>query len=177
MVLAGDGPMRPIVESEIGRLGLESRVRITGWLSNEAVRQEILAARALILPSFAEGLPVVLMEALALGRPVVSTYLAGIPELVEDGVNGWLIPAGSVDALAAALVRALETPAEQLAQMGRAGAARVRAAHNAGLEASKLAALFRAVLAEPSMSIEDTARPDRALTARKAFTPTSEVSA
>src|SRR5262249_54058823 len=70
MVLAGDGPMRKEIEQRIGELNLSGRVRITGWLSNDAVRQELLAARVLVLPSFAEGLPVVLMEALALGRPV-----------------------------------------------------------------------------------------------------------
>jgi glycosyltransferase involved in cell wall biosynthesis len=104
-----------------------------------------MRTRALVLPSFAEGLPVVLMEALALHRPVVSTYVAGIPELVEDGGNGWLVPAGSVDALAAALFRVLEAAPERLAEMGRAGAARVAAAHNASREAAKLAALFRKV--------------------------------
>ena len=58
-------------------------MRITGWISRTSVREEILAARALVLPSFAEGLPVVLMEAMALRRPVLSTYVAGIPELVN----------------------------------------------------------------------------------------------
>ena len=57
-------------------------------------------ARALVLPSFAEGLPVVIMEAMALRRPVISTYVAGIPELVRPGENGWLVPAGDVEALA-----------------------------------------------------------------------------
>ena len=64
------------------------------------MRDEILAARALVLPSFAEGLPVVIMEAMALRRPVITTYVAGIPELVRDGENGWLVPAGDVEALA-----------------------------------------------------------------------------
>src|SRR5262249_36012905 len=112
-------------------------------LSNEAVRKELLEARALVLPSFAEGLPVVLMEALALGRPVVTTYVAGIPELVENGVCGWLIPAGSVSALAAALRRVLETPTPRLEEMGRAGAARAATMHDASREAAKLAALFQ----------------------------------
>ena len=59
MALAGDGPLRPVLESEIRRLGLERRVRITGWLSNEAIRREIVQARVVVLPSFAENLPVV----------------------------------------------------------------------------------------------------------------------
>src|SRR5439155_25631775 len=103
LILAGDGPLRPVIEAEARQLGLAGRVRITGWLDGAAVRREIEAARGLVLPSFAEGLPVVLMEALALGRPVVTTYVAGIPELVRDGAHGWLVPAGSVDDLAAAL--------------------------------------------------------------------------
>ncbi|NOT31795.1 MAG: glycosyltransferase, partial [Planctomycetes bacterium] len=108
LVLAGDGELRAPIEAAIARHGLAQRVRITGWISNERVREEILAARALVLASFAEGLPVVLMEALALGRPVISTYVAGIPELVVPERSGWLVPAGDVDALARAMRAALE---------------------------------------------------------------------
>jgi len=142
-VLAGDGPMRAEVERRIGQLNLQKQVRITGWISNAQVKQELLDARVMILPSFAEGLPVVIMEALALGRPVVTTYVAGIPELVRDGVNGWLIPAGSVDGLAAALQGALAEPRERLAEMGRNGAARVEEIHDVRKEARKLAAFFK----------------------------------
>ncbi len=143
LVLAGDGPMRAVIEKRIDHLGLGTRVRITGWLSNDAVRREIVAARGFVLPSFAEGLPVVLMEALALGRPVVTTYVAGIPELVQDGVNGWLIPAGSVEALADALRRLLQTPTPELAKMGAAGAKSVAILHDATREAARLAGHFQ----------------------------------
>ncbi len=143
LVLVGDGPMRGEIEEQSRKLGIEKWVRITGWASEAQVRQEILAARAMVLPSFAEGLPVVLMEALALGRPVISTWVAGIPELVEQGVNGWLIPPGSVDALVNAMDEALSAPAEQLMEMGRAGALRVHQRHDARVEAGKLAELFR----------------------------------
>jgi len=143
MVLAGDGPLRPVVEGRVRDLGLEKAVRITGWLSNDEVRAELLSARVLLLPSFAEGLPVALMEALALGRPAISTYVAGIPELLQNGVSGWLIPAGSVEQLVTAIKQALETPAARLAEMGRAGAAAAAARHDAGKEAARLAALFR----------------------------------
>lgn len=138
LVLAGDGPMRPVIEAAIAGHQLRSRVRITGWLSNDAVRAEIAASRVVVLPSFAEGLPVVLMEALALGRPVVTTYVAGIPELVRDGETGWLVPAGDVTALTDALKEALTASVDRLAEMGRAGAAAVRAAHDALGEAAKL---------------------------------------
>jgi glycosyltransferase involved in cell wall biosynthesis len=103
--------MRRDVEAAIARHHLESSVWITGWIDGERVRREILAARLLVLPSFAEGLPVVIMEALALRRPVVTTYVAGIPELVRHGENGWLVPAGDVAALAGALDEAIsESP-------------------------------------------------------------------
>ena len=84
LVLAGDGELRAGIEASISHYRLQDKVRITGWISNDQVRKEILAARALVLPSFAEGLPVVLMEAMALRRPVISTYVAGIPELVHS---------------------------------------------------------------------------------------------
>jgi glycosyltransferase involved in cell wall biosynthesis len=144
LVLAGDGPMRGLIEAAINAHDLADRVRITGWLSNDAVRAEMAAARVVVLPSFAEGLPVVLMEALALGRPVVTTYIAGVPELVRDGVSGWLVSAGDAGALADALADALAATPDELADMGAAGAEVVRARHDAGREAAVLAALFRA---------------------------------
>ena len=103
LVLAGDGEMRKEIESLIQQHNLKSRIRITGWISSEQVKEEILAARGLVLPSFAEGLPVVIMEAMALRRPVLTTYVAGIPELVRPDEGGWLFPAGDVEALAAVL--------------------------------------------------------------------------
>lgn len=144
LVLAGDGPLRPQVEAAVARAGLEGRVRLAGWMGADAVREAILASRALVLPSFAEGLPVVVMEALALGRPVVTTAIAGTPELVEPGTTGWLVPAGSVEALVDALRAALDAEPSRLAAMGRAGAALVARLHDAAAEAAKLAALFRA---------------------------------
>ncbi len=143
LVLVGDGPMRGDIESRIAALGIRDRVRITGWASGETVQQELSAARAMVLPSFAEGLPVVIMEALAMERPVISTYVAGIPELVLPGQNGWLVPAGDVDTLVTAMREALETPVEELRKMGRAGRERVLARHNIKTEVAKLAELFR----------------------------------
>ncbi|OEC35032.1 Glycosyltransferase involved in cell wall bisynthesis [Pseudomonas cuatrocienegasensis] len=144
IVLAGDGEMRAEIEALIKRYGLQARVRITGWISSEQVRSEILAARALVLPSFAEGLPVVIMEAMALRRPVLTTYVAGIPELVCHGENGWLFPAGSVEALAVALADCLAQSAETLTRMGEAAYQRVLERHDIDTEAAKLAVLFEA---------------------------------
>lgn len=148
LVLAGDGEMRPDVEAAIRRHGLQDRVRITGWIGSAQVRSELLAARALVLPSFAEGLPVVLMEAMSLGRPVVTTGVAGIPELVRDGVDGWLVPAGDGAALGDALQACLQAPPERLQAMGQAARERVQARHAIDPQAARLKALFAQAVAE-----------------------------
>ena len=142
IVLVGDGPLRGAIERRIAELGVERHVRIAGWQGSAAVRAAVLGARAFVLPTFAEGLPVVLMEALALGRPVVTSWIAAIPELVEKGVNGWLTPPGSLDALVEALDEALTTPVERLSFMGRAGAARVAERHDPKRQAAQIAALI-----------------------------------
>ena len=143
LVLAGDGELRQEIDELIKRYELGSRVRITGWISGEQVRNEILAARALVLPSFAEGLPVVIMEAMALRRVVLTTYVAGIPELVRTGENGWLFPAGCVDELSSAMAACISTSIEELTIMGDAAYTRVLTRHSIDTEAAKLAVLIR----------------------------------
>lgn len=143
LVLAGDGELRAEIESEVRRRKLDARVRITGWISGKAVREELLASRAMVLPSLAEGLPVVIMEAMASRRPVLSTYIAGIAELVENGKTGWLFPSGSVDDMVGAMIECLETPVSRLDAMGEAGQRKVWERHSIDTEAAKLAELFR----------------------------------
>lgn len=138
LVLAGDGEMRPEIEARIAELGLEEAVEITGWIDADEVARRLADARALVLPSFAEGLPVVIMEAFALARPVLSTYIAGIPELVRPGENGWLIPAGSVEDLSVAIRELMDTPVDRLAEMGLAGQRAVRERHHIPTEVSRL---------------------------------------
>jgi glycosyltransferase involved in cell wall biosynthesis len=144
VVFAGDGELRGEIEAEVRRHSLGSRVRITGWIGAGQVRDEILSARALVLPSFAEGLPVVIMEAMALRRPVITTFVAGIPELVRHGEHGWLLPAGDVEALVQAMQDALACPADVLARMGQAARVRVLERHSVDVAAVRLAELFRA---------------------------------
>ncbi len=138
LALIGDGTLRPALEARIERLGLGDCVTLLGWRTGPEIRHELLRARGLVLPSFAEGLPVVIMEALALRRPVVSTSIAGIPELVQPGLCGWLVPAGDVDALASAMAELLDAPDEQLDAMGAAGRDRVARDHDVRIEAGKL---------------------------------------
>ncbi len=141
LVLVGDGELRSQVEDLILQFGLQDRITITGWANSQVVKQHIINSRAMVLPSFAEGLPVVIMEALALGRPVVSTYIAGIPELVDSDC-GWLVPSGSATALAQAMEQALQTSTAKLSQMGQVGAEKVALQHDVAIEAKKLATLF-----------------------------------
>jgi glycosyltransferase involved in cell wall biosynthesis len=148
LVLVGDGPLRGAIERRIEADRIGNRVSITGWLDGAGVREQLAASRVLVMPSFAEGLPVVLMEALALGRPVISTFVAGIPELVQPGVNGWLVPAGSVAALVAAMRDALQTPLDRLERMGRAGREAVRRQHDPRAEVARLAELLAAAIGD-----------------------------
>lgn len=143
VVLVGDGELRPELEDLIAKWKLEEFIEITGWASSSIVRKKILESRALVLPSFAEGLPVVIMEALALGRPVISTYVAGIPELLGHSTCGWLIPSGNVDALVEAMSKAIDAPISVLKDMGQLGAKQVNQQHNATVEARKLIPLFQ----------------------------------
>lgn len=142
LVLAGDGEMRGDVERKIAEEGLQDAVTITGWVSADRVRDELERARALVLPSFGEGLPVVIMEAMARQRPVLSTYIAGIPELVRDGQEGTLVPAGDVTALADAIVQLLALDEGRLAAIGSGARERVLARHSGMTEAGKLARVF-----------------------------------
>jgi colanic acid/amylovoran biosynthesis glycosyltransferase len=151
LVLVGDGELRAPLEALIARRGISDRVRITGWMSGADVRKELLAGRALVLPSFAEGLPMVIMEAFALGRTVLSSYVAGIPELVVPGESGWLVPAGSREALTDAIGALMLTPAPELDAMAARGQAAVRRSHYTPTETARLAQHFReAAGARPS---------------------------
>ncbi len=144
LVLAGDGPKRAEIERLIALHGLEDRIRITGTLGRCAVRDEILAARALISPSFDESLPVGIVDAMALRRPVLATYVAGVPELVRHGENGWLFAAGSVDEATQALRLCLQATVDELQRMGDAAFERINRRHGSDSEAEKLEALFLA---------------------------------
>jgi glycosyltransferase involved in cell wall biosynthesis len=155
MRIAGDGPLREEIARRLSRTGLEEHVQLLGWCSGEQVRHELEHARGLVLPSFAEGLPVVLMEALGSGRPVVSTFVAGIPELVKNGDNGWLVPSGDAAELAGAVRELLETPVARLEAMGERGAKCVAEMHDAGASAAELGRLIRMSLSRAEEGASD----------------------
>lgn len=145
VALVGDGEMRPALEAAARRLDVLDRMEFLGWRSPDEVRAEIARAVAFVLPSYAEGLPVSIMEAMSLSCPVVSTYVAGIPELIEPGKTGWLAPAGDADALAKAMAAALDLPPDRRATMGAAARARIEQDHDIDAIARELAALFRSM--------------------------------
>lgn len=141
LTLVGDGPERGALEARARDMGLAGHVDFVGYKAQVEVAMLLREATALVLPSFAEGLPVVLMEALAARVPVVATRIAGVAELVEDGVSGLLVPPGDAGALRAALAEVLGDPALR-ARMGAAGRARVMAEFDSAREAGWLAALI-----------------------------------
>ena len=139
--LVGDGPMRDGLEAAARERGIADRVEFTGNASAEQIRGHLRACRGFVLPSFAEGLPVVIMEALAMRRPVLSTYVAGIPELVDPGC-GYLVPAGDVEELTDAMEALLREPPERIERMGAEGRRRVQERHDADAIAVGLRRLF-----------------------------------
>ena len=148
LILIGDGEKRPAIERAIAAHGLEDTVTLAGWRKNDDVRAALRDARALVLPSLAEGLPIVIMESLALGRPVLSTKINGIPELVDDSC-GWLVEPGDVRALAVGLDAVLSADRDSLTRMGRSGHARVAARHNQDVSAAQLRDLFGQAIGVP----------------------------
>ena len=146
--LIGDGPLRKEIEAAIASNGLDDFIELTGPATPDEVKTALSQSSVFVLPSYAEGLPVVIMEAFAQETPVITTYVAGIPELVEHGVNGWLTPASDADALAAAMAAALDTPTERLREMGQLGRERVAEQHAIDVEAAKLKTSFAVVLGE-----------------------------
>ena len=136
LTLVGDGPLRAGLEAQVKRLNVP--VTFAGWQDESGVRAALASAHALIVPSFAEGLPVVVMEAMAAGRPIIATAIAGIPELVTPDV-GWLVPAGDAGALAHA-IRGMGS--RDISAMGYAARQRVFARHDIDREAEKLTTLF-----------------------------------
>ena len=143
LTIVGDGPDRAWLEARAAELGIGAQVVFTGYRSQAEVADALTETDVFVLPSFAEGVPVVLMEAMAARVPVVATRVAGVAELVEDGVSGHLVPPGDAETLTGALRRIMGDEALRRA-MGAAGRARVLEAFDARREASRLAGLFAA---------------------------------
>ena len=142
LTIVGDGPDRQTLESQAAKLGIASHLKFVGYQSQDAVCQFLQDCEVFVLPSFAEGLPVVLMEAMATGVPVVTTSIAAISELVEDGISGFLIPPGAVEPLAKGLDELLQNPALRQS-FGKAGRLKVEREFNLHQEVRSLKQIFK----------------------------------
>jgi colanic acid/amylovoran biosynthesis glycosyltransferase len=153
LTLIGDGEMRAEIEAEIARQGLTECISLIGWVDEARVTAELAASHGLVMPSFAEGLPMVVMEAMAAARPIIATYIAGTPELVQPGQTGWLVPAGDVTALAEAVAALHDAPLATLNKMGQTARTRVFERHDVAHEAGKLAQHMQTAQAPRSTSL------------------------
>jgi len=140
--LVGDGPGERALRAQVKELGLDDRVHLAGRLPEQGALEEIAAADVFVLSSFMEGLPVVLMEALALGVPVVAPTVAGIPELVEAGESGLLFSPGDWHGLAVRLERLLIDPSLR-DRLAAEGGRRVEAAFDIERAIEPLLARYR----------------------------------
>lgn len=141
--LVGDGPAMASFREMAAATGVSDRIRFLGYRTQDEVADHLEEADVLVLPSFAEGVPVVLMEAMASRIPVIASRVAGVAELVEDGASGFVLPPGDDQALAAALRTLFDAP-ERGRDMGRAGRRKVEAEFDIRTEAAGLARLFAA---------------------------------
>jgi colanic acid/amylovoran biosynthesis glycosyltransferase len=146
VMLAGEGAARPAFECLAKHLGIASRISFPGAVGQDDIRALYAGASVFCLPSFAEGVPGVLMEAMAMETPVIATRIAGIPELIDDGHTGLLVRPGRADLLADALERLL-TDSALCHELGSAARAKVIREFNSESSADELYALFQRQLA------------------------------
>ena len=143
MLVVGDGPEAGSLKAQTRALGIEARVRFCGHQS--AIRDYLEALDLLVLPSRSEGLPNVVLEAMCVGVPVLATDVGGVREIIEDGMNGWIVPPGDAEALESAIVRTLSDPARrrEIAQRGRAS---LSPKFSASLRAARFLEVYEDVL-------------------------------
>jgi len=140
--LIGGGEDEAQIRAAVAAHGVEDHVVLHGWGTGAYVREQLLSGRAMLLPSYAEGLPIGIMEAFAIGRPVLSTTIAGIPELL-DASCGWIFAPGDEAAIAEALRGIMRASPEERAALGAEGRRRVEERHDLHKSARTLLAMFR----------------------------------
>ncbi|MAF64000.1 MAG: colanic acid biosynthesis glycosyltransferase WcaL [Blastomonas sp.] len=138
LTFAGDGELRSDMESFISQHQLGQHVTITGWVDSKTIRELLTSASLMVLPSFAEGLPVAIMEALALKVPVLTTHINGIPELIEDGESGLLIVPGCKNAISDGIKRFSKLSHNEVSKLTNEGFRRVKLEHSSAKESEKV---------------------------------------
>jgi colanic acid/amylovoran biosynthesis glycosyltransferase len=164
LTLVGEGPQRAVLEQLIAHRGLAGLIRLAGACNHDGVVHYYESCDAFVLSSFLEGLPVVLMEAMAMELPCVATWITGIPEIIEKDQEGLLVPPASPGAIAGAVERLMDDP-EEAQRLGAAARRKVLSKYHLERNAARLAEEFRVRLAtergvDPGASrIESTSRP------------------
>ena len=155
LVYAGTG--RSVAETRelAAQLKLGDRAVFTGWLESERKHSVLAGATLFVLPSYVEGMPMALLEAMSWGLPVIATPVGGVPEIVTEGVDGLLVPAGDVEALAAAIRRLMSDPPLR-ERLGRAARETVAARFSLDSAVERLMGIYRRFGIEPR-----AARPKR----------------
>lgn len=156
LTVVGDGPDHAMLEAQAQSLGIASQVSFVGAQPPDSVRSYLQSADVFVMSSFAEGVPVVLMEAMMSGLPVVATQIAGVSELVEDGVNGFLVPPSDVEALGDR-IQTLLGDAALRQRLGERGKLKVSQAFNIYQEAKKLYQLIASAITEQERNSQATA--------------------
>lgn len=149
--VVGQGQLRESLEATVRRLGLGKRVRFLGLRTD--IPALLAAADALVLSSAWEGMPNVVMEAMAAGKPVVATRVGGVPELIVDGKNGFMVPPKDPEALAGAMLRLMDLPEETRELMGQAGRKHVVAQYSLDRVVEQWEALFRELLERKGVKV------------------------
>jgi len=144
--LVGDGPDRRHLESVIASLGLEGQVTLEGNCNQDRVQAFYRETDLFALASSAEGVPVVLMEAMAMEVPCVATRITGIPELIRHGIEGWLVPPADEEQLAGAIAKLMDDPGLRR-KLGRSARIRVQEEYDLERNAGRLAEIYRRRLA------------------------------
>lgn len=157
--LVGDGPLRQSLEHEARERGIESHVSFEGWLGEDEVRRVLAGSDVFALASFAEGVPVVLMEAMAMEIPCVATFVNGVPELIRHERDGLLVAPSDADALARAIARLMDD-AELRRRLGAAGRRRVMEQYDLASNTGRLAEIFRRRLAGATAGTQTAAAGD-----------------
>lgn len=164
LTVVGDGPAKAALEAQAAALGVYDAITFTGFRAQAEVAAMMAKANILVLPSFAEGVPVVLMEAMASHVPVIASQVGGVPELVQDGVSGFVTPAGDLETLISRLDMLLTDP-DLCRRMGAAGRKKVEAAYDVDREAAWLLSLLQGhgegLRPDPESSVGSLPDPSR----------------
>ena len=148
--LVGGGPDRKSLEREVAKRGLGEHVIFEGMINQDQIRELFYKADVFALPSFAEGIPVALMEAMAMGIPCITTFVAGISELIREGIDGILVAPSDKDGLVHAIERLIDDP-ELCRSLGHAGRERVIDKYNLDRNVARLAMVFKKRIKEPEL--------------------------